>query len=167
MEKIFTLLIGIFFFFNSSSQTVCVDSSLIDSTSACFTIYDPVCGCDGVTYSNDCLAENYGGVTSWIYGPCSSNPPLISICENFDSYQNGNPIAETSSDWETWGSITSPIPPYIDDAEVTNVLSNSGDFSLYFEAVGAGGPQDVVLPFGSGTPYTTGDFEFSANFFFN
>jgi len=102
-----------------------------------------------------------------LVGSVFSQGTSVSFCDNFDSYQNGDPIAATSSDWETWGSITSPTPPYVDDAEVTNLLSNSGDFSLYFEAVGAGGPQDVVLPFGSGTPYTIGDFEFSANFFVN
>ena len=57
----------------------------------------------------------------------------VLFCDDFDSYQNGDPIAATSSDWETWGSITSPTPPYVDDADVTNILSNSGDFSLYFE----------------------------------
>ena len=102
-----------------------------------------------------------------LVGSVFSQGTSVSFCDNFDSYQNGDPIAATSSDWETWGSITSPTPPYGDDADVTNILSNSGDFSLYFEAVGAGGPQDVILPFGAGTPYTIGDFEFSANFFVN
>ena len=102
-----------------------------------------------------------------LVGSVFSQATSVTFCDNFDSYQNGDPIAATSSDWETWGSITSPTPPYVDDADVTNILSNSGDFSLYFEAVGTGGPQDVVLPFGSGTPYTIGNFEFSANFFVN
>ena len=92
----------------------------------------------------------------------------ITFCDDFDSYQNGDPIAETSPDWNSWGELMSGLTaPFADDANVTNVLSNSGDHSLYFEGVGTGGPQDVVLPFGTGTPYTIGDFEFSANFYVN
>ena len=36
-----------------------------------FFIYDPVCGCNNVTYSNSCFAEN-SGVLSWVNGECSS-----------------------------------------------------------------------------------------------
>ena len=48
----------------------CIDSSLIDSTSDCATVYEPVCGCDGVTYSNSCSATIRGGVTSYVEGEC-------------------------------------------------------------------------------------------------
>ena len=51
----------------------CVDPSLIDSSAICFEIYDPVCGCNDVTYSNACYAVNFGGVTSWTPGECSGS----------------------------------------------------------------------------------------------
>lgn len=52
------------------SQT-CVDPSLINPDAICPAIWAPVCGCDNVTYANDCVATNSGGVTSWTQGECT------------------------------------------------------------------------------------------------
>ena len=65
-----TFLVPSLGFHGVHAQEDCIDSSLIDSNSICTTVYEPVCGCDGVTYSNSCDATIRGGVTSYVEGKC-------------------------------------------------------------------------------------------------
>lgn len=91
----------------------CVDESLIDPNAVCPAVWNPVCGCDDVTYANPCEAENYGGVTEFTFGECGSKGGCDPVIEawpsdvpgvwNFQVYDasnpNGGPLADAVLGW--------------------------------------------------------------------
>ena len=97
----------------------------------------------------------------------------ITFCDDFEAYQNGDPIAQTSPSWNTWGELmTGTITPFADDVNISTTVVYSGDFSLYLKD-DVIDTQDVILVFDTtqnitntttgslSTPYTTGTFNFS------
>ena len=65
----FVLFLILAFSCDDNNKKDCIDKSQMRDT-PCPEIYDPVCGCDGATYSNSCKAS-VSGVTSFVPGICS------------------------------------------------------------------------------------------------
>ena len=51
------------------NPNVCIDSTLISNNTCYGVLYEPVCGCDNVTYRNVCLAYAQG-LQNFTQGPC-------------------------------------------------------------------------------------------------
>lgn len=68
----------------------CIDSNLLDPQICCTAVYDPVCGCDSITYTNSCVATFYYGVSSYYPGVCVTNKVQNLNSEQIFVYPNPN-----------------------------------------------------------------------------
>ena len=80
MKKIFLILALLIVFMSCEKNNncvsiptvqngICIDSTLINDSVICKEVYDSVCSCDGVTYSNSCHVHG-AGLTSYVEGEC-------------------------------------------------------------------------------------------------
>ena len=71
MKKIFPILFLLFSCYKDKAiDKPCKKDTPINSDILCIEIYEPVCGCDNITYSNSCYATNYGNINSFEMGAC-------------------------------------------------------------------------------------------------
>ena len=122
-----------------------------------FCVEESVFGC------LDPNAYNYNSLANVSDGSCTYDN--YQFCDDFESYPNNSPIAESSNYWESWATSYNNLlsPPYIDDTQVTTGTSVSGSNALYFPLSNNGGPQDIVLPFTEQATFSNGYFELSFN----
>ena len=59
---------------------------------ACDMMYDPVCGCDGQTYGNDCSAA-MAGVSVQYAGECGGGEPPVETCGGIAGFECSDPNA--------------------------------------------------------------------------
>ena len=127
---------------DDGSCEFCIDSDLIDPNAFCFEIYEPVCGCNNVTYNNSCYAE-ISGVVNWIAGECSSSNVFGCTDETASNY-NPNAIMDDGScvACQELSTINFSVDAsYLISAEYDNVLINGswdafGDSNQYWGAWG-------------------------------
>ena len=66
---------------SDSIEDFCINEDIVNTSLDCPTIFDPVCGCNDVTYENSCIALNFYGISDYTQGICSSDCKTTFDCD--------------------------------------------------------------------------------------
>ena len=137
---------------DGSCEYDCIDPNLIDPFAFCPFIFDPVCGCDDVTYSNSCFAEA-NGVLSWTPGECGS---IVLGCTD--------PLASNYNSTATQDDDSCIYPPApmqnLFFSEYAEGSSNNKYLEIYNPSSETVDLSDYAFPSTSNAPDVPGEYEY-------
>jgi len=134
---------------SGGTNNSCFDPSQV-ANGFCNSVYQPVCGCNNVTYSNSCEAD-IAGLLSYTNGTCQLNntcnlASTLYVDSNCN-YTLGDNTGATPS-----GELPVPLcPGFGSGNDLWYKVQVPSNGSLTLEMFSAGGPTDFVLEAYSGT----------------
>ena len=144
---------------DSNPESNCIDPNAIDPDAACYAVYDPVCGCDGVTYGNDCEAKVHG-VKEFTSGACGCEYPYSGVVKNLSGTHGCGEVIELDN-----GSILEPVklPDGVSLQEGSRVMFNYREVTTHPSQCMNGVMADVFcLKQSSCLPLAEPDFNYPA-----
>ena len=134
-------------------DTICIgDTAYISAVGVGYiTWYDAATGGNEIGDDEDLIVTP--SATTSYYAQVEA---IEEFDDDFESYSDGDLIAQSSIDWNTWSGTTGAG----DDAEVTNAQASSSSNSLYLNNADG---DDIVLPFGRA--FSTGYFAYSMDMY--